>query len=47
MLLLFSDGADQAGGLQEKLSNITESLTNQYSVFTIGLGSDIDESFLD
>ena len=46
-LLLFSDGADQAGrATMEDAIIATESLTNQYSLFTIGLGSDIDESFL-
>lgn len=46
-LLLFSDGADQAGrATREDAIIATESLTNQYSIFTIGLGSDIDESFL-
>jgi len=47
MLLIFSDGADQAGrATQSAAISAVESLSNQYSVFTIGMGSEIDERFL-
>lgn len=47
MMLVFSDGADQAGRATEDAAiSAVESLTNQYSVYTIGLGSEIDERFL-
>jgi hypothetical protein len=46
-LLVFSDGADQAGRATDDAAiTAVESLTNQYSVFTIGLGNEIDERFL-
>ncbi len=46
-LVMFSDGADQAGRAEEAAAlSAVSSLGEQYSVFTIGLGSDIDESFL-
>lgn len=47
MLVLFSDGADQAGRATADMAlSAVSSLSDQYSVFTIGLGDEIDESFL-
>lgn len=46
-MLIFTDGTDQAGRVSSSSAEATvRSLSSQYSVFTIGLGSEIDENTL-
>ncbi|MBO6534612.1 MAG: VWA domain-containing protein [Balneolaceae bacterium] len=46
-MLIFTDGTDQAGRVTSSTAEATvRSLSSQYSVFTIGLGSEIDENTL-
>lgn len=46
-IVIFTDGTDQAGReTTENAINAVNRLTNQFSVFTIGLGDEIDENIL-
>ncbi len=46
-MLIFTDGTDQAGRVSSSTAESTvRGLSSQYSVFTIGLGSEIDENTL-
>ena len=46
-LIIFTDGTDQAGRVSASQANTTVSAaSNEYSVFTIGLGGEIDEAAL-
>ena len=46
-LVIFTDGTDQAGRVPASQANATVSAaSNEYSVFTIGLGGEIDEDAL-
>ena len=45
---MFTDGTDQAGRVsQNAAENAVRSMTSQYSIFTIGLGDEIDENVLE
>lgn len=47
-LVMFTDGTDQAGRVsQNAAENAVRSMTSQYSIFTIGLGDEIDENVLE
>ena len=46
-MVIFTDGTDQAGRVsQNSAQNAVKSMSSQYSLFTIGLGSEIDEDVL-
>ena len=46
-MVIFTDGTDQAGRVsQNAANNAVRSLSSQFSVFTIGLGDEIDEDVL-
>lgn len=47
-MVMFTDGTDQAGRVsQNAAENAVRSMTSQYSIFTIGLGDEIDENVLE